>query len=85
MANFFKKCEDKYFGSWIDFHKIDIQSIIQFLHLKGYIDLPNYRLETVANHFGIKIDSHDALSDIKATREIAYKLLPRVNYDETKN
>ena len=85
MANFFKKCEDKYFGSWIDFHKIDIQSIIQFLHLKGYIYLPNYRLETVENHFGIKIDSHDALSDIKATREIAYKLLPRVNYDETKN
>jgi len=85
MANFFKKCEDKYFGSWIDFHKLDVQSIIQFLHLKGAIDLSNYRLETVAKHFGVTIDSHDALSDIKATREIAYKILPKINYDETKN
>ena len=82
MANFFKKCEDKYFGSWIDFHKLDVQSIIQFLHLKGAINLPNYRLETVAKHFGITIDSHDALSDIKATREIAYKILPKINYQK---
>lgn len=80
MANFFKKCGDKYFGSWIDYHKFDPQVIIQFLHLKGEINLPNYRLETVANYFGININAHDAMSDIEATREIIYKLIPRIVY-----
>lgn len=82
MSNFFKKCGDVYFGSWIDYHQLDPQSVIQLLHLKGDITLPNYRLETVANYFGVKIDSHDAMSDIRATREIAYKLLSRIQYKE---
>ena len=82
MSNFFRKCGDKYFGSWIDYHRFDPQSIMQFLHLKGDIDLPNYKLKTIADYFGIKINNHEPMSDIKTTREIVYKLLPRIKYQE---
>jgi len=80
MQGFFKKCGDKYFGSWIDYHRLDPQVLLQFLHLKGDIDLSNYKLETVAEYLGIKINAHNALSDIKATREIVYTLMPRLKY-----
>jgi len=37
--------------------------------------LPNRKLTTVAEHLGVKLeDAHDALADIKATREVAQKL-----------
>jgi exonuclease I len=42
---------------------------------KGEITLQNYKLETVAGHFGIELKAHDALSDVKATREIIRKVL----------
>ena len=82
MSNFFRKCGDKYFGSWIDYHRFDPQVIMQFLHLKGDVNLPDFKLETVANHFGIKIKAHEPMSDIEATREIVYRLLPRIKYQK---
>jgi len=85
MSEFFKKCGDKYFGSWIDYHRLDPQVLLQFLHLKGDIDLPNYKLETIAKYFDIKLNAHDAMSDIKATREIVYKLIPRIKYLQDEN
>ena len=85
MSEFFKKCGDKYFGPWIDYHRLDPQVLLQFLHLKGDINLPNYKLETVAKYFGININAHDAMSDIKATREIVQKLIPRIKYIEKDN
>lgn len=37
--------------------------------------LPNRKLETVAKHLGVNLENaHDALADIKATREVAVKL-----------
>lgn len=37
--------------------------------------LPNRKLGTVCAHFGIEMDkAHDALSDIRATREVAKSL-----------
>ncbi|MCQ2595118.1 MAG: 3'-5' exonuclease [Treponemataceae bacterium] len=37
--------------------------------------LPNRKLETVATHLGVILkNAHDALADIKATREVAIKL-----------
>jgi DNA polymerase-3 subunit epsilon len=33
-------------------------------------DLPNLKLETVAKAHGLTLDAHDALADIRATREI---------------
>lgn len=82
LSSFFKKCGDKYFGAYIDYHKLDPSSILQLLQLKGEVKLPSYRLQDVAKYFGIEHQPHNAMSDIKATREIVYKLLPRITYQK---
>ena len=82
LGEWFKKCEDKYFGAWIDYHKFDVATLVQFLHLKNALNLKNYRLATVAEYLKIPLMAHDALEDIRATKEICYKLL---NMIEIKN
>ena len=42
--------------------------------VKSQISTPNLKLETLANHYGIKINAHDALSDIAATIEVDDKI-----------
>ena len=46
-----------------------------FLEYKKLIILESHKLVDVCKYFDIKIDAHDALSDIKATRELIYKLM----------
>lgn len=75
LSQFFSKCDDKYYGAWVDYHKLDVASIVQFLHLKGVLDLDNYKLVTVAKALDIDFKAHDAKEDIIATRKICYKLL----------
>jgi DNA polymerase-3 subunit alpha len=38
--------------------------------IKKQLDTPNVKLETLAKHFNIEINAHDALSDIRATIEV---------------
>ena len=75
MQSFFKKNNDKYFGSLFNYHLIDPITFLYILDSCGKLKLPNYKLETVATHFKIKLSAHDALSDIYATRSIYYKLM----------
>jgi len=44
----------------------------------GKLKLENYRLETSAKHYGIKINAHDALSDIEATRELILEIAKEI-------
>ena len=69
-------CADPYFGSWFHFSYIDPARIIPFLIYKGRMAaLPDMKLGTIARHFGIQGEqAHDAMSDIKVTREIVGKL-----------
>ena len=76
LHNFFRKNNDKYFGSWFNWHKIDPLSILYFMEYAGLISLENYKLETVCNHFNIVLDAHEAGSDITATRKLI-KLLQK--------
>lgn len=78
LRQFFSKSYDKYYGSLIDYHKLDVLSLVFILVFKGYLDLENYKLKTVANHFGIEYDAHTALEDIKVTREVFYKMLEMI-------
>ena len=71
LASWFKKAGDKYLGSWINWRILDPLSILYILHYQGKIDLPNYKLETVAAHFGVTLSkAHDALSDVRAARDV---------------
>lgn len=74
LQSFFKKCEDKYYGSWFNWRLVDPIYRIHELAYEGKLDLPNHKLETVCKHFDIPIQAHDAISDINATRELRYVL-----------
>jgi len=55
--------------------ELDIYRAIFFAKWCGYpLLLSDYKLSTLAKGMNISIQAHDALSDIKATREIAYRL-----------
>lgn len=75
LREFFFKNNDAYYNSYFDYHLLNIDSLLYLFDYKGLINLENYRLGTVAKHFGIELDKHNALSDIKATRQVFYKLL----------
>lgn len=82
MSEFFGRNGDKYFGSYVNWKRIDPLPVLYWLDFKGAISLENYKLETVCEYFGIKIDAHDALSDIKATRELIEKVDEFINSSE---
>jgi DNA polymerase-3 subunit epsilon len=63
-----------YFGSYFFWPKRDVQTYLAEHIAENGLRLPNYKLETVCAYFGIPIDAHDALSDIRATRTL-YRVL----------
>lgn len=75
LGQWFKKLGDKYLGSFWNWRAIDPLPFLHVMDYKGELpQLQNLKLETVCEHFDIKIDAHDAMSDIKATRELVHKL-----------
>lgn len=80
LANFFAKNGDKYFGSWVNWKSIDGLPLMRFLEFCGSVRLENQKLGTVCEHFGIEIQAHDALSDIRATRSLIQKLKDSLIY-----
>jgi DNA polymerase III subunit epsilon len=75
LSKFYEKCGDKYLGSYINWKQIDVRQMLYMLDYRGTIKLDNYKLETVCNHFGIELEAHNPMSDIKATRQIFYDIL----------
>ncbi len=74
LSEFFKKSGNKYFGSFINWKRIDPLPVLYYKDFKGELQLPNYKLATVCEHYGIPLVAHDALSDIRATRELIKKV-----------
>jgi len=82
LQNFFMKNGDKYYGSYFDYHFIDAMALLFIKRYAGKISLANYKLETACNHYGIEIQSHDAFSDIEATRELILKMMDGITWNE---
>lgn len=81
LDSLFRKCGDKYFGSWIDYHYIDTMAILNLLKFKKAIQIENVKLVTAAKHFGVELtEAHNAMADIKATRELFQKLVERIEF-----
>jgi len=79
LSEFWKKNNDKYFGSWFDYHTIDTVQILHLLKFKKAIDIENCKLVTASKKFGIDLaNAHNALDDIKATRKLFCKLMERI-------
>jgi DNA polymerase III subunit epsilon len=80
VREWFKKCGDKYFGSYFEYKQYDVYPLFQcYCNIAG-LSLPNQKLITAAGHFGVHIDAHDALSDIEATRAVGKHIEKLLQY-----
>lgn len=71
IRKFFERHNDCYFGSWFLNCRVDVMSMIAEKIAAGKLDtLPNYKLQTVADHFKIQIDAHSGISDVSATLKL---------------
>lgn len=85
LNQFWKKNNDNYFGSFIDYHALDLASIVLFLKYKGLLKFPGYKLVDVANALGITFKAHEASEDIRITREIGNKIFNMIEVKNEKN
>lgn len=77
LRNFFIKNNDKYFGSFIAWQEVDLLAFARLLRYTGKISVDNCKLETLAKYIGKEYKAHDALEDIRMTREILKELIKR--------
>lgn len=77
LQAFWKKHSDKYgTGSYQNWRSLDSRYFANFLMAAGKLHgIPDMKLATLCGHYGIEIDAHDALSDIRATRLLICKML----------
>ena len=71
-----KKEEVDFLGAYLDTVNIDTLALAHLCRAQGLLKLSNYKLVTLAEHFGIKqVAAHTALEDIMVTRDVYYKLM----------
>lgn len=76
LQSFWKRHIDNYgTGSYQNWRALDSRVFANFLNISGKLDIPNIRLETICTAWGIEIKAHDALSDIRATRQVIKNML----------
>lgn len=75
LTAWFNKNGDKFFYAYVAYHLIDLIQATALFTVAGKMKLPNMKLATVAEAFGIQFDAHDALEDIRTTREIFYRFV----------
>lgn len=74
LESFFRKIGNNYLYSYLSHKVIDILSLLRFLDYARILTFDSFKLSDVCNEFGMEIQAHDALSDIKATYEVAQKI-----------
>jgi len=74
LRQFFWKRGDKYFGSWFHAPLLDVSTLVALWVAREGIVLESFSLSTLCEHFSIELRAHDALEDIKATRELYIRL-----------
>ena len=72
----FRKTSNKYFGSYFFSVARELESIVAEMILQKGLRLEDYTLETLCDHFKVKINAHEAMSDIIATRSL-YNVLKK--------
>lgn len=75
LSKNFQKSNDSFFFSWFWGHALDLYELAVILKYKGILDTENLKLETIAEYFRVELKAHDAMSDIRATREIIHIIL----------
>lgn len=71
LQSFWRQYDRYGTGTYQNWRAIDTRTITNFMIMaKMMTDLPDTKLSTLCDHFGIEIKAHDAMSDIIATREL---------------
>jgi len=69
LGSFFISQNDIYMRSWFG-EDIDVLGIARYYRYMDKLKVDNLKLSSVAEHFAIELTAHNALSDIRATRQI---------------
>lgn len=77
MHQWFKKNKNNFFFSYIHGGCLDVISFAAHYCLTNRIMLPDFKLGTVAGHFNIDANFHDAMDDISATRDVYHCCLSK--------
>lgn len=77
LTSWFEDLQDKYFGSFFQYKDVDVFALWKILRHIGKVPvLENDKLNTVCSFMGVDLtNAHDALDDIKATRNLYLKLI----------
>jgi len=76
LQSFWKRHCDKYgIGSYQNWRCLDSRILANFFIAVKLISCEDVKLQTLCNYFKIEIESHDALSDIRATRILIQKMM----------
>ncbi len=81
---FVKAGQDQWFYSYVDSKtELDTLSLVKWVQ---YLDkmpiLKDNKLSTICEYLKIPLDAHDALNDIKAGREVHYRLLDLLHTED---
>jgi len=80
LNQFFKNNGNNFFGSYCNWRYIDPLPFLYAMDFGGILSLPNYKLQTVCEYYGINIDAHDSFSDIKATKILIQNIIYNNKY-----
>lgn len=78
LLEMWKSQGDDYLGSFIHHNKIDLIALTASMRLAGKITIPNMKLATLCEYFGLPAQSHDALDDIRRTREVFIRMVSAI-------
>ena len=78
LFKLFQKCGDPYCGSYIDYHKLDIASLVLFFKIQGLFDFDGFKLSEVCKALDIDLNAHKSTDDIIATRKVYHILMDKI-------
>lgn len=78
LREWFKKCNDKYYGAYFFWPAIDVSNMVAVKYRKVRSQFPDFKLMTVAKTLKIEVDeskAHDAVYDTAITKAVYEKCL----------
>ena len=77
IREFFVKNDDLYYGSYFYPVLLDVASLIGAILARGLLSpMKSYKLVEVCKRYGVPLENaHEAMADIKATRELYLKIM----------
>jgi DNA polymerase III subunit epsilon len=75
LRDFFLLNNDPYFGSWFHWDVFNLMYALKTWEVMVGKRLESKKLEDIGKAFGVEFHAHRAMDDIKATREIFYRIV----------